>query len=344
MLLSQPGFFDLSERYEQLSASGDPLIQLDQVIPWNNFRYTLDKAMKKERKSRAGRPPYDYVLMFKILVLQGLYNLSDHQIEFQIRDRLSFLRFLGLSLENAIPDEKTIWSFREALVKAGAMDKLFKQFNRYLEKIGYEAKCGSMIDASFVEIPKQRNSKEENKEIKEGKVPKDWEEKPNKRRQKEVDARWTKKGNENYYGYKDHINADAKYKLIRRYEVTPANEADCHCFEALLDKRNSGKNVWADCAYRTPTNEAELKTKKLEDRLQHRPGKGRYLPRHKDDQNHRRSKIRVRVEHVFGFMENSMNGMRIRTIGIKRAQFKIGLMNLVYNLCRYGQLTRLGVA
>ena len=342
--MSQPGFFDLSERYAQLSAAGDPLVKLDELIPWNKFRSTLNRAFKKVRKSNAGRPPYDYVLMFKMLVLQSLYNISDHQVEFQVRDRLSFMRFLGISLEDNVPDEKTLWAFREQLVQSKAIDKLFAKFDRYLSDIGYKAECGSIVDASIVEVPRQRNSRDSNKKIKEGEIPEHWEDNPNKLRQKDVDARWTKKRGETYYGYKDHISIDAKHKLIRSFEVTNAAMHDSHIFGVLLKGKNAGNHVWADSAYWTDKNVLFLESKGYLSRLSKKASKGRWLPNDWKRINRRLSKIRKRVEHVFGFIENSLNGKYLRTIGLKRARWKIGMMNLVYNMCRCEQLERLGVA
>ena len=106
--MAQPGFFDLDIRYESISKLGDPLEVLDQAIQLETFRPVLSKALRKFRKSNAGRKPYDSVFMFKILVLQSLYNLSDDQTEFQIKDRLSFMRFLGLDFEDTVPDAKTL--------------------------------------------------------------------------------------------------------------------------------------------------------------------------------------------------------------------------------------------
>jgi transposase, IS5 family len=344
MPISQPGFFDLRERYDQLNKSGDPLVKLNEIIPWEDFRASLNKALRKIRKSKAGRPPYDYVLMFKVLVLQSLYNVSDAQIEFQIKDRLSFMRFLGISLEDNIPDEKTVWLFKEHLINAKAIDKLFIKFNRYLEERGYKAECGSMVDASIIEVPKQRNNREDNKKIKSGEIPESWDGHTNKLRQKDVDARWTKKNNKNYYGYKNHINADTKYKLVRKYKVTPSSTHDGKCLKDLLDKKNTGNRLWADSAYRGDANERLLKEKGFLDRMQYKPKQGGWISNDRKRINHRRSVIRVRVEHIFGFIENSMNRKFIRSIGLKRAKWKIGMMNLVYNMCRYEQLLRLGTA
>ncbi len=140
-----------------------------------------------------GRPPYDPVLMFKIMVLQALYGLSDDQTEFQIQDRLSFMRFLGLGLGDRVPDAKTIWLFREHLSQAKAMEKLFARFDKHLTDAGYLAMGGQIVDATIVAAPKQRNTKEEKEDIKAGKVPRHWKDKPARLRQKDRDARWTVK-------------------------------------------------------------------------------------------------------------------------------------------------------
>ena len=344
-MMSQPGFFDLQERYEELSFGGDPLVRLESVIDWKIFLPLLNRAFERERKSAAGRKPYPRLMMLKIVVLQGLYNLSDHQLEFQIRDRLSFMRFLGLSFENEIPDEKTIWAFREVLVKGRVMDKLFNRFNRALEAKGFNALSGHMVDASIVEVPKQRNSRDENKQIKQGEKPESFEKNPHRDRQKDIQARWTIKGHTRYYGYKDHVIVDADYKLIRGYEVTHAAQGDVTMLESLLDKlKEAGNRVWADAAYYSGAVEEMLKEKGFDSRIIKRFQTHQPEWSNEDRENKRRSKIRKRVEHVFGFMENSMGGKFIRSIGLDRAKQNIGLMNWVYNLCRYEQLCRIGTS
>ena len=341
----QPGFFDLSYRYEQLSVGGDPLEKLNELIDWRIFLPSIRKAFTKQRKSSAGRKAYNKLLMFKMLVLQSLYNLSDHQVEYQVRDRLSFMRFLGLSLEDKIPDEKTLWSFREVLVKGKVIEKLFRQFDNYLIKKGYDARLGSIIDASIVEVPTQRNTRSENKRIKEGDVPETLSDNPSRMRQKDVNARWTVKYGKAYYGYKDHINIDAKNKLIRSYVVTPASTGDVKCLGKLIHgQRNSDRKLWADGAYDSQETDKLLNRYQIENRVTHRIRQGGWISELEARENSRKAKIRKRVEHVFGFIENSLGGKFIRSIGIARAQAKIGLMNLVYNMRRYEQLNRLGYA
>ena len=170
--MMQAGLFDWQTRFEQLDNSGDPLVKLNQIVNWEQFRQTLETVRDKERKSNAGRKPFDVRLMFKIMILDSLYNLSDDQLEFQIKDRISFMRFLGLSLDDTVPDAKTIWLFRQQLTEAGLIEKLFQQFDEFLRQNGFSAKKGKIVDASIVAVPKQRNTRDGNKPIKNGDVPK----------------------------------------------------------------------------------------------------------------------------------------------------------------------------
>ena len=223
--MGQIGFFDLSKRYAGLDAKNEPLAKIDEVVPWEDFRGCLDAVCRrpdKARKSRAGRKPWDAVVMFKTIILSALYNLSDDQVEHQIRDRLSFMRFLGLGLEDRVPDAKTVWQYREQLTQAGVIETLFETFDGHLKDLGYLAMGGQIIDASIVAMPKQRNSRKENAGIKAGETPECWQDKPAKRRQKDVEARWTKKHGRSHYGYKNHVNVDRRHKLVRRYQVKAA--------------------------------------------------------------------------------------------------------------------------
>ena len=199
-----------------------------------------------------------------MLVLQSLYNLSDEQIEYQVRDRLSFTRFLGLGFEDGIPDGTTLWLFREKLAKAGLIDKLFERFGRHLEAKGYIARGGQMVDATIVPVPRQRNSREENEQVKAGTTPEDWKKRPSKNRQKDKDARWTKKHGRSYFGYKNHVNADARHKLIRDYTVSDASVHDSQKLDELLNKGNTSSDVYADSAYRSAETERKLEGARLQ--------------------------------------------------------------------------------
>jgi IS5 family transposase len=259
--MGQLGFFDADSRLAVISAKGDPLEKIARVVPFESFRAEIEAAVltpANEKKSNAGRKPIDVIVMFRMLVLQSLYNLSDEQVEYQVRDRLSFTRFLRLGIEDRIPDGTTLWLFREALGKAGLIEKLFERFGQHLETKGYIARGGQMIDATIVPVPKQRNTREENEEVKAGKTPKAWKQNPAKNRQKDKDARWTKKHGKSFYGYKNHVNADAKRKLIRQYEVTDASVHDSQQFDGLLNQANTSADVYADSAYRSAETEAKL--------------------------------------------------------------------------------------
>jgi transposase, IS5 family len=331
--MMQTGLLDWQIRFQQLDTGGDPLPKLKKLVEWERFRPELEAVRDKERKSNAGRKPFDVILMFKVLVLQSLYNLSDEKIEFQIRDRISFMRFLDLSLGDAVPDEKTIWLFREQLTEAGLIKRLFEEFETFLEEKGFSARKGQIIDASIVEAPRQRNSREENRQIKEGQTPEDWSEQ--KKRQKDTDARWTKKNGQNHYGYKNHIDVDVKHKLIRDYEVTPASVHDSQVFEGLLDEDNSSRDVWADSAYRSEEKLDELKKRKYREHLQRKGYRHKKLTQREAQGNRTRSRIRSRIEHVFGVQAKRAGNLIVRAIGLVRVKAKVGLRNLAYNLDRY---------
>lgn len=334
--MGQTGFFDLQDRLKSLDEMGDPLEALNRVVPWEDFRSMLRKALRtKERKSEAGRDPYDEVLMFKVLVLQALYNLADDRTQFHIQDRLSFMRFLGLGIDGKVPDAKTIWHYRNKLAQGGWIDTLFQKFNRHLEKAGLKAKEGQIIDASIVEVPRQRNSKDENDQIKKGETPEGWEEA--KKRQKDVDAQWVRKNGVNHFGYKNHINVDNKHKLIRVFEVTAASVHDSKVFEEILDKKNR-KKVWADSAYRSQAKAKALKSRGYDNQTHYKAHRNHPLTEFQEKLNTMRSKVRVRVEHVFGHMETAMGGNWMRVVGKVRARMKIGMRNLAYNMQRFTHL------
>lgn len=336
--MSQAGFFDFEQRKDQLDAHGNPLRVLEDAIDFEAFRETLVKVRDKQRKSNAGRKPYDVVLMFKMLVLQSLYNLADGQLEYQVRDRVSFMAFLGLDPGDDVPDEKTVWLFREQLTELGLVEVLFERFDEDLSGSGFAASKGSIVDASIVPAPRQRNSRGDNETIKEGHVPASFVEYPCKHRQKDTDARWTRKRGERYFGYKNHVNVDAEHKFVRRYTVTDAATHDSQVIDQLMDEKNTGKDVYADSAYRSKAISERLEEQGYRDRIHLKATRARALNEREKKANKARSKIRVRVEHVFGRQAQKLCGKLIRCIGLVRARTAIGLRNLVYNLDHYARL------
>ena len=261
-----------------------------------------------------------------------------------MRDRLSFSRFLGLAIEESIPDATTLWLFREKLAKAGLIPKLFDRFDQHLAAKGYMARGGQIIDASIVLVPTQRNSRDENAELQAGRTPAGWKQKPAKVRQKDRDARWTKKHGRSFFGYKNHVNADARHKLIRDYRVSDASEHDSQKLDELLTRGNTSRDVYADSAYRSAETEQKLKAWGFRSRIHKRGRRNRPLSEAETEANSRKSMVRARIEHVFGAQENAPGGRRVRTIGIVRAKIKIGLQNLAYNIRRLVILERAAAA
>jgi transposase, IS5 family len=234
--------FLFEHRDRRIDRLGNPLLELDAQVDWEAFRPLLEQVRNKVRKSSAGRKPWDVVMMFKALVLASLYNLSDEQLEFQIEDRRSFQRFIGLSDAKRVPDRNSFWLFRESLKELKLTEALFNAFNRQLDRAGLIARKGQWVDASFVKAPVQRNTPDENAQIKAGETVEDWP--APKRRQKDTDARWTKKGGKSHYGYKNHVNVDNAHNLVRKYCVTDASVHDSQALGDVLDRGNTSRKLW----------------------------------------------------------------------------------------------------
>ncbi len=207
----------------------------------------------------------------------------------------------------------------------------------FLRENGFSARKGQIIDASIVPAPRQRNSRQENQQIKDGQVPEDWSD--NKKRQKDTDARWTQKNGKTYYGYKNHVEIDVEHKLIREFEVTPAATHDSQIFEKPLDETNTSRDVWADSAYRSQEKLDALAQMGFREHLQRKGCRHKKLTECEKCGNHTRSKIRSRVEHVFGVQTQRAGRLIVRAIGLIRATTKIGLRNLAYNIDRFRLLT-----
>ena len=199
---------------------------------------------------------------------------------------------------------------------------------------------GQIIDATIVPAPRQRNTRDDNITVKAGGTPADWEAHPAKNRQKDKDARWTKKHGKSHFGYKNHINIDRRHKLVRRYAVSAASVHDSQKLEDVLDPDNTASGVWADSAYRSKESEEMLAERAMKSHIHRRGSRGKPLTPRQEAANKTRSKVRARVEHVFGNQHNSMGGKFVRTIGIVRAAVKIGMQNLAYNMRRLVVLER----
>ena len=332
----QIDFLTILSKTESKKLLNFALERLNEHMDWETFRPILERYLSYKNQRQGGRIPWCPVLMLKVLILQKYYGLSDEQTELQIRDRLSFMAFLGLHLGDDIPDQKTIWAFKERLGEACIRD-LFDAFKEKLKAERLIVKEGKIIDASFIEMPRQRNSREENKKIKAGERPEDFDRNAHCGRQKDTDARWTKKNKEKYYGYKNHIRIDVKSKLIDNYSVTNASVHDSQPLEDLFYPEDKGLTLWADSAYTGEKIESFLNSKAITGNICEKAQRNKPLSATQKDANHKKSKTRVRVEHVFA-RTKQFSADWFRRVGIKRAKFEIGIGNFLYNIDRYCML------
>ena len=266
------------------------------------------------------------------------FLLSHDATEQQALDRLSFQRFLGLEIGDPVPDAKTLWAFREALKPGDLVKKLFLRFDGFLRRNGFEAQKGQMVDANIVRVRIRRDSREVNEQVKAGDAENaGWSE--NARCQKDVDARWTMKNGKSFFGYKDHESVDAGHKLIREYEITPASTHDSQVYETLITA-NTSPEEFADSAYRSEARVAEREALGKIPHFQEKGMRGHSLTDGQRAANRERSRIRRRIEQVFGVKAQRAGNMMLRTVGILRARVKLGFRNLAYHLDRYAFLKR----
>ena len=348
--MDQRSFFGLEEHLDRLSQMGDPLEVLEATVDFEYFRPWLLAGLDYGDGAKGGRPPFDPVSMFKILILQAQHNLSDARMEFMLRDRLSWLRFAGFDLGGRTPDENTIRLFRNKLTDSGALKRVMKAFDWQLQKKGFIPMSGQIVDASLVPAPKQRNTEGEKEAVKAGKTAAEiWPDEPNKAAQKDTDARWTLKigGKIRHrpdgtplpqialpvFGYKSHITIDRRFGFIRGCSVTSAAAPDGRELRNLLSDDNTSQEVWADTAYRSQSNEKWLAKNDFKSRIHRRKPHGKPMPERSRKANAKKSSVRARVEHVFAHQKNRF-GLFIRTIGIARAEAKLTLANLAYNFDR----------
>jgi IS5 family transposase len=327
--------FAHEERDAKRQTLNDPLALLSRHIDFAAIAAVVDAKLTLGSTGRGGRPPYPTVVMVKLLLLQQLYNLSDDALEYQVLDRTSFLRFLGLEDSRRVPDAKTIWVWRERLKTQDLIGDISATVSGQLQRAGFLARGGQIIDASIVSAPIQRNSREENAAIKQDQVPEDWS--TAKQAQKDVEARWTKKHGKSFYGYKLHANTDRRWGFIRQHEVTPANVHDGQHFETILDPGNTCATIRADSAYADRAREAALKQQGYKADIQHKGRAGKPLSEAQQRRNHRIARDRAFGEHPFARLAQQ-GGKCLRTIGLMRATVVIGLKVASHNLMRLARL------
>lgn len=330
----QYSFYDSNKKLDKISKMGDVLEQMNRIVNWEVFKKSLDEAIPRSKRRKGGRPPYNNILMFKILVIKRLFNLSFEQTEFQINDRISFMRFLEMDFMDTVPDANTIWLYEEALSKNDSGKDLFDLFYWEIKKAGYVTHEGSIVDASFIEAPKRKNTKEQREKLKAGETPEEWDdpEHPQKLKQRDTDATWAKKNIESHFGYKDSVKVDLDSKIIVDYEVTTASTADVKAAKEIFDEND--KTAYGDSAY-TGLELPEGVVNQISEKAQ----RNKPLNAEQKAENTKKAKKRCRVEHVFAGIVQMAGGTEVRCKNLARAAFNISMLNLIYNMRRILSLT-----
>ena len=317
-------------RAEKVDALGDPLRKIEAVVDFCSLAQAVERVAPRPEQPKGGRPPYPTEVMVRILVVKRLHGLSDEQTEFHLLDRRSFQRFCGLEHSLNIPDRTTIWNF-ENRIGVDGVEALFAELDRQIRAHGLEARAGQIVDATLVPAPKQHFTKGDKEILEQNAVPADW--KPAKRRQKDLDASWTKKHSKAYHGYKFTVSVDRKHKFIRQWIADTAKVHDSHHLEAVLDDWNTSAEIYADKGYIGTEREERLRQQGFRPHIQRKGRPGKPLSAHQEGRNRRIAKVRARVEHVFAAV-SQWGGKQIRTIGQARATFAMGMMVVVYNMRR----------
>ena len=289
------------------------LERLSSEVKW----YRFEKLLARLRIEGPGRPPFDPLLMLKALLLQQCYALSDADLEEAINDRVSFRKFLGLSLEAPSPDHTTLCRFRTRLIEAGLSEKLFAEFERQLQQRGLILKRGTMIDASLVDTPFRPGSSDGEREPVDGDA--------------QLTARKGKPGT--HYGYKVHAGVDEGSRLIRRLHLTPANTNDTVPADLLVCRDEQA--VYADKAYAKRARRQWLKSLGIKPRIMHKSwGGGPQLTHWQKQHNRLISPIRAQVEGVFATLKRWMGMTRVRYKGLAKNRSHLFLLALAYNMNR----------
>jgi IS5 family transposase len=271
--------------------------------------------------SGPGSPSYPGLLLLRCLLLGIWHDLSDPALEAAIKDRLSFRRFAGLSLQDRVPDHSTLWRFRSELAKDGLIDRVFAEIVRQLDVKGLIVKRGTLIDASLVAAAARPARKAAGESAEGGTASSD------------ADARWGRKGRKSVFGYKIHIGVDQDHTIIRRLELTDASVTDTEPADDLIS--GDEKAVYGDQAYYTHARHAGLTAAGIKDRLMHRPNKHHpeLPPRHKR-RNRLIGRVRAAVERPFAVFKQHYGLRRMRFFAMARNRVQVMLACCAYNLRR----------
>lgn len=294
----------------------DQLDRLNGLVDWASFT----AVMAHLRSDGPGHPGYPVLVLFKALLLQALYGLSDRELENALADRLSFRRFAGLGLDQDVPDHTVYNRFRALLIKERLLEALFTDLDRQLEAAGLILKRGTMLDATLIEAVSAPPRGE--------------------RPSRDPDARFTKRSGKpgSAFGYKAHVGVDEGSGLIRSVITTPANVNDTVPADALI--RGDEKAVWADAAYDTHARRARLKAQGRKARIARRPNKHHpELPPRLKRYNRLIARRRAAVETTFATLKRRMKLTVIRYVGLAKAGAQVLIAAIAFNMRRWVAIT-----
>jgi IS5 family transposase len=306
---NQPTFFDLA--MQQRGAANKVLETIAREVDFGEA-----EARVAATYSQGGRPACRVGVLLRVMILQHLYGLSDPQAEEQLKDRLSFQKFVQLDAGEGVPDETTICRFRQRLIECGLHEQLLLLLNTQLEARGYIIKRTTLVDATLVESSRKRPDAQA---ARTGQTP-------------DADARYTRKYQQSYYGYKAHISSDGEHQLVRTALISPANANDADWLERVTP--SEAGSLYADKAYDTKANQAWLRTQGIENQIIKKGAHHIKLTVQDQQENRRKSRVRRGVERIFAHWKQWQHYRRVRYLGLARNQLELTLKAVAYNLKR----------
>lgn len=313
---NQPTFFDLA--VQQRGATNRVLDTIAREVDISQAETRVAATY-----SHGGRPACRVGVLLRVMILQHLYGLSDPQVEEQIKDRLSFQKFVQLDTHEDVPDETTICRFRQRLIECGLHEQLLDLLNAQLEARGYIVKRVTLVDATLVESSRKRPDAQA---ARTGQAP-------------DTDARYTRKYSQSYYGYKANVSSDGEHQLVRTALISPANTNDADLLPRVAP--SDAGSLYADKAYDTKANAAWLRQRGITSQIAKKGAHHIKLTEADREQNRRKSRVRGGIERIFAHWKQWQHYRRVRYLGLARNQLELTLKAVAYNLKRLvGILTR----
>lgn len=310
---NQPTFFDMA--IEQRGGSNRVLETIARVV---DFREAEERVAATY--GPGGRPACRVGVLLRIMILQHLYGLSDPQAEEQLKDRLSFQKFVQLDSSEAVPDETTICRFRQRLIECGLHEQLLEMLNTQLEAGGYIVKRTTLVDATLLESSRKRP---EVKAAAEGRAP-------------DADASYTRKYNQSFYGYKAHISSDSEHHLIRKAVLSTAKVQDGHWFERIAP--SDTQEIYGDKAYDTLANKAWLREQHIRNGIEKKGALHIKLTNWDRRNNRRKRRVRSHIERIFAHLKKWQHYRKVRYLGVARNQLELTLKAVAYNFKRLARI------